>query len=264
MATNIIIKKLEGKIFDDHIEAEKRLNELGINSDINSETYKDLADQVRDICPCNCRISTRKRLRVEVECSLTGSYTNYYERDGETLPPNGSGNVDAEIIGTGYIEKGSTSGTVECISYFNSFYDSLGYNGCSDSVNKNQSISIQLNEDCTKWIFNFSPGFYGKVSNVDSSECFEHEQSGLGSDKITSKDYPDATSAYPSGTMTLKYENIYYDRSQTGETSFEITDSKYYQTVKVTVIPLDDNTDTNTLNSINSLYSDLNKTLTQE
>ena len=45
--------------------------------------------------------------------------------------------------------------------------------------------------------------------------------------------------------MTLQYESIYYDRSQTGETRFEIYDNKTYQIVKVTVTPVDDN---NTLN----------------
>ncbi len=44
--SNIQIKKLEDRIFDSSSEALDRLNELGRN-DIDSEAYKDLADQVR-------------------------------------------------------------------------------------------------------------------------------------------------------------------------------------------------------------------------
>ena len=257
--SNIIIKKLESKIFDSSNEALDRLNDLGRN-DIDSEAYKDLADQVRSTCPCNCYFSTRKRYKVDVECTYKGSGSYGIESDG-VYSEQSSTNEDIILTGTGYIEKGSTSGTIACDSKFNSLYDSLGYYGCPDTVSFNQTVSIKLSDDCKKWIFNFTPSFKGKVHAEGSTECFEHSKNALGSDKLKEETYPDVTSAYPSGTMTLQYESIYYDRSQTGETRFEIYDNKTYQIVKVTVTPVDDN---NTLNLINSLYSDLDENLTKE
>ena len=76
--SNIIIKKLEDRIFDSSSEALYRLNELGRNN-IDSEAYKDLSDQVRSTCPCNCYFSTRKSYKVEVNYEGT-----YYVRNDKT------------------------------------------------------------------------------------------------------------------------------------------------------------------------------------
>ncbi len=77
-------------IFDSSSEALDRLNKLGRN-DIDSEAYKDLSNQVRSTCPCNCYFSTRKSYKVEV--TYEGKY---YDRRDILHPDNseGSGNYN--------------------------------------------------------------------------------------------------------------------------------------------------------------------------
>ena len=280
MATNIVIKKLEDNVFDDHIEAEKRLNELGINSGVTSEIYQNLADQVRETCPCNCYFSTRKSYMVDVEYE-----GKYYDRRDILHPDNpnsGSGNYsEFAISGTGYgtISKGSKSCQLVLTSsssidkmaggyYPNEFNESDIRNAsCSKTFESNSTFSIRLSDDCKHWIFSFTPSWIGGYSPEGMEDsCFEQAHNGefngiINDNNIDSIEYPEVTTAFPNGTMTSIYkfvqdENVYDE----GETSY-YTHVKVNNYVKITakVTLLDDST--NNLNTINSLYSDLDNSL---
>ena len=260
---NIIIKKLEDTIFDSNKEALDRLNELGRN-DIESEAYKDLADQVRSTCPCNCYFSTRKRYKVDV------SYRYYYYSYSYHQGTKNIITTEREITGngTGYIEKGSTSGTIDVVSKYVKYESTDNFdtsNGgiistsCPDlTSNSSVNFSIRLSDDCKHWIFSYSPIWKGYY-NMRSSGCYEgtlqsNQLTYYGDGNLTEEIYPEVTSAYPSGTMTLTYHgesnttNYPFDNNDTGTT-----------TIEATVTPLEDSV--NTYNSINSLYNDLNNSL---
>jgi len=265
MATNIVIKKLENKVFDDHVEAQERLIELGINSDVNSETYKDLAEQVRETCPCYCYFS--KRISYTVLLKYSGHYTTAisYSDGYKTL-------TEYEITGEGVgtIQKGNSSCNVPIVSYCKTYKDMMhvpnDYNipnfACpSLSITKNSNFSVKISDDCKHWIFSYSPSWSGQISydvmNPDSppSGCFEESFSfSYNTNMLQEEIYPEVTSAYPDGSMKL----VYHSESQNdnlGDPINYLTDV----VIEATVTPTVDNY--NTLNSINSLYNELNDTL---
>ena len=113
---NIIVKKLEDTTFDSNKEALDRLNELGRN-DIDSEAYKDLADQVRSTCPCNCYFSTRKRYKINI--SYEDNYVrNRYVNPGSDYSTHALYELKTVGTGEGYIEKGNKSSNIDIESKF--------------------------------------------------------------------------------------------------------------------------------------------------
>lgn len=272
MATNIVIKKLENKVFDDHIEAEKRLAELGAYNDTTSETYKDLADQVRSICPCNCHFSTRKRYMVEItySYSIRSTESNNYDDKGYEV------STDYQAIctgdGFGYIEKGNTStNNLQVHSKFSKYgtyfaaSDYYDYTACDTGIDSTINFSIRLSDDCKHWIFSYSPILRGTAKftypGATSDECMEMElrPTSESNKELTIENYPEVTTAYPSGTMTLKYEYHKTDEFQSGASIWTKDVIDEVTIIEATVTPLDDNV--NTLNTINSLYSDLSENL---
>lgn len=265
--SNIIIKKLESKIFDSSNEALDRLNDLGRN-DIDSEAYKDLADQVRSTCPCNCYFSTRKRYKVEVK--YTGHTKTLYSYPDEYPYPM-HGIIEYLVHGSGNanIEKGNSSCTIPIVSYYETYKDMSRYPvdqeipdfACSSTITKNVNFSISLSDDCKHWIFSYSPSWVGQISydvmNPDSEPqgCFEQSISlSYNNDMLQEETYPEVTTAYPSGSMKLVYHSESHDDNY-GDPIDYSTDI----TIEATVTPLEDNI--NTYNSINELYNELSSSL---
>ena len=282
MATNIIINKLENKVFDDHVEAEKRLNELGINSDINSETYQNLADQVREACPCNCYFSKRKAYAVSV------SYKGKSNRKEDTIFKSGNGgtvqmfhNYELEGNGSGYIEKGSTTGSIDVTGTISMRQEAAGQDfeefdpGPNKACNSQNTttgkttFSIKLSDDCKHWIFSYNPVWFAGYVDEYSGECYTSVDeittvfdNVKDNNNLSEEVYPEATTAFPTGTMKLVYTvNIDEDRPDSDPEStvyWHIFQNSELE-LSATVTPIDDNV--NTLNSINSLYSDLDNSL---
>lgn len=276
--SNIIIKKLEDRVFDSSSEALYRLNELGRNN-IDSEAYKDLADQVRSTCPCNCYFSTRKSYKVEVNYEGT-----YYVRNDTTHTNRPGFGTYSEFAcsgsGTGLISKGEKSCELTLTSSSSiakvdeghdpsDFSESSVRNGaCGGEFEGNSNFSIQLSDDCKHWIFSFSPSWIGGYDRAGTSDCVEESLNSVFNrvtkkENIDSETYPDVNSAYPSGTMTLIYKFV-RDESYAEEepnTYIHIKENHYVK-IEATVTPLDNSS--NNLNLINSLYSDLDENLTKE
>ena len=264
--SNIIIKKLEDRIFDSSSEALDKLNELGRN-DIDSEAYKDLADQVRSTCPCTCYISTRKAYDVRFNYKV-----NKNVNSGNISENGRFGTIhDFESVGVGYgrIEKGSLSKLITTDVHFNKYDFSTIYNdshnqeiaGCTDILTTSISFSISLSSDCKRWLFNFTPIFGGYYSRFESPcESSTYNSEILTSEYLISSEYPEVNSIYPNGTMKLIYEKK-YDHQDGSEGDLFYDNSIETVMIEAQVTPIDDNIDNNSLNSINSLYSDLDDNL---
>ena len=271
MATNIVIKKLEDKTFDDYVEAEKRLNELGINSDINSDLYKLLANKVRGACPCYCYLSTDKRLKVEVKRNYI-YYKKIENTYGDGFVTSMIHDVSAEAEGVGYIEKGNKN----CIINTNSHFIKYGLSNdnqatwdttaCPEEWIESQTpFSFRLNDDCSLIIFDCNPSLKGKAydsyNGATDTTCREYDQIPVvdNFETVATKEvkFIDAkNSSYPIGTMSISYK--YYDnyKNQTGSDSFEETTIECESLVNVIITD-----DQETFSSYNELYSKLNDTL---
>ena len=262
--SNIIIKKLEDRIFDSNKEALDRLNDLGRN-DIDSEMYKDLADQVRSTCPCQCYISNRKAYDVEINYKINRNVESGYV--GENLHTGTALDFESVAYGYGRIEKGSLSKSINTEIHFNKYSFSSIYNGnstqeiagCTDILNKFISLSISLSSDCKHWIFNFTPIFGGYYSRFEAPcEEYIYESSILKSEYLIDSQYPQVDSIYPHGTMKLVYEKKTNTKDE-DEAGFYYDNNTETVTIEVTVKPIDNVN--NSLNSINELYDDLDKNL---
>ena len=261
---NIIIKKLEDTTFDSNKEALDRLNELGRN-DIDIEAYKDLADQVRSTCPCNCYFSTRKRYKINI--SYEDNYVrNRYVNPGSDYSTHALYELKTVGTGEGYIEKGNKSSNIDIESKFEKNDANITTSGqvintqssCPDLIVSNSiNFSIRLSDDCKHWIFSYSPIWKGYISMTGSS-CYEttEDPTYYSNEYLTEEIYPEVTSAYPSGKMTIVYRGGGRYQNE-GSSEYYIDEETI--TIEATVTPLEDSV--NTYNSINSLYNDLNNSL---
>jgi len=277
MATNIVIRKLEDKVFDDNVEAERRLNELGINSDVTSEVYKNLAEQVRDTCPCHCRWKKDKRLKVDIMYDFNENGTiDTYNSDGTFSSHYKSFKISGNGTGLGNINSNDTSCNLiqDCTLTEYSDIDETTGEGtvlCEDGYNTNGSYSFQisLDKDCKYYLFDFNPFIAGKkkLYNPDYPNAsyppynceavvfntFMNEYILTESHYVSAKD-----NIYPIGTMKLKYE-------KKQDYNEELTGGKYSRYIFNGVVNITASVsfeeETNTLNTINSLYSDLSENL---
>lgn len=176
--------------------------------------------------------------------------------------------TERELTGsaTGYIEKGSTSGTIygssqflkyESTDNFQTYNNGIISTACPNEISDiSVSFSIKLSDDCKKWIFSYSPVFKGYY-DVRSTGCVEYtfplnQLDYYGDEYLTEETYPEVTSAYPSVTMKL----VYHGESNTSNYPFDINTTGT-TTIEAVVTPIN----SNNLNSINELYDELDEDL---